>query len=133
MPEDSTSLKVTPAATLMLLSRSIPHDWAATRRAPPMGTFSMVFGAANGNVNCCSTSAARASDNVEGPNAATDPTVCLKACHSDRSDEHAAYAFSGRSQILPVAARDYPDHADKLRCISRNAETPSINEWWNLL
>ena len=47
----------------------------AHRRAPPIWTFNMVRGAANGSVSCCSSSAARASDTVDGASAATDPAV----------------------------------------------------------
>src|ERR1700742_4811189 len=115
----------------MLLKRSSDHDCAAHRRAPPMGTLSMVRGAANGSVSCCSTSAARASDHVEGPNAATDPTVCLKACHRDRADEWLCFLRRGRFQI--ACSSGSSGSVDKLRCIRRSAETPSINEWWNLL
>ena len=38
-------------------------------------TFNMVRGAPKGSVNCCSNSAARASDTVEGASAAIDPAV----------------------------------------------------------
>ena len=40
-----------------------------------MGTLSMVLGASNGRVSCCSSSAARARVSAEGPSAATDPAI----------------------------------------------------------
>ena len=62
---ETTSLTVAPAAFLTALIRSRDQDCAAHRRAPPMGTLSMVRGARNGMVSCCSTSAARPSCTVE--------------------------------------------------------------------
>jgi hypothetical protein len=66
-------LTVTPAADLTARSRSIAQDCAATRRAPPIGTLNIVRGAPYGSCSCCSSSAERASDSVEGASAATDP------------------------------------------------------------
>src|SRR6201995_2071956 len=126
-----TSLKLTPAAALMLLSRSMPHDWAATRRAPPIGTLNMVRGAANGRVSCCSTSAARASDHVEGANAAIDPTVSRNVCNRDLTTELLAFLRRGSDQIGRNSGSS--GSVDSARCISLRADTPSINEWWNLL
>ncbi len=104
------------------------QDWAATRRAPPIGTLSMVRGAANGNVSCCSTSAARASDHVEGPYAATDPASLVRL---GRFDFSGSRRRRGRSQIACMSV--FSGSVDNVRCISRSAETPSISEWWNLL
>ena len=61
----TTSLTVTPAAFLTALIRSSDQDCAAHRRAPPIGTLSMVRGARNGRVSCCSSSAARPRVTVE--------------------------------------------------------------------
>ena len=64
--------------------RASGHDCAATRRAPPIGTLNIVLGARNGSVSCCSSSAALATDSVEGARAATDPTVPVIDCSADR-------------------------------------------------
>src|SRR5690242_8721653 len=80
----TTSLTVTPAADLMARMRASGHDCAATRRAPPIGTLNMVLGARNGNVNCCSNSAALATESVDGASEATDPTTPVIDCRADR-------------------------------------------------
>src|SRR6185437_8697361 len=80
----TTSLTVTPAADLMARNRASGHDWAATRRAPPMGTLNIVLGARNGRVSCCSTSAALATDSVDGASEATEPTASVIDCRVDR-------------------------------------------------
>src|SRR6202000_1995675 len=79
----TTSLSVTPAARLTLLIRSTGQDCAAQRRAPPILTLSMVRGAPNGSVSCCSNRAARASDTVDGASAARDPAVRVRALNGD--------------------------------------------------
>ena len=63
----TTSLTVTPVADLMARIRSSGHDCAATRRAPPIGTLNIVFGARNGSVRLLLESAALATDSVEAP------------------------------------------------------------------
>src|SRR5215212_11662377 len=80
----TTSLTVTPAADLIARIRASGHDCAATRRAPPIGTLNIVLGARNGRVSCCSTSAARATDTVEGASEASDPTAPVTVCSADR-------------------------------------------------
>src|SRR2546423_14414556 len=71
----TTSLTVTPAADLIAGMRASDHDCAATRRAPPIGTLNTVLCARNGRVNCCSSSAALATDRVEGASEASDPNA----------------------------------------------------------
>src|SRR6476661_1606895 len=80
----TTSLTVTPAADLTARKRASGHDCAATRRAPPIGTLNIVFGARNGRVNCCSNSAALATERVEGASEATDPTAPAIDCRGER-------------------------------------------------
>src|SRR5262245_47725088 len=75
------SLTVTPAAFLTTLMRSSDQDWAAHRRAPPIGTLSIVRGARNGRVNCCCTSAARPRAIVDGAYRATDRIVPVSFSH----------------------------------------------------
>src|ERR1700760_462810 len=80
---NTTSLTVTPAADLTARMRASGHDCAATRRAPPIGTLNIVFGARNGRVSCCFNSAALATDSVEGANEATEPTAPVTRCSTD--------------------------------------------------
>src|SRR5881275_2971816 len=79
----TTSLTVTPAADLIARMRASDHDCAATRRAPPIGTLNTVLGARNGKVNCCSSSAARATDSADGASEARDPTAPVIDCRAD--------------------------------------------------
>ena len=100
----TTSLMVVPEAALTLRIRSSDHDCAATRRAPPIGTFNMVRGAPKGRVNCCSSNAARANASVDGASAATDPTVRVIICSRDGLSASAGLALG----------RQIPRNADRV-------------------
>jgi hypothetical protein len=84
----------------------------------------MVRGAENGRVSCCSTSAARASDHVEGPSPAIDFAVCVNVCNREDPPERRR---RGRFQIAPTSG--LCGSVDSERCISFTAETPSIRAW----
>ena len=93
----TTSLTVTPAADLMARIRASGHDCAATRRAPPIGTLNIVFGARNGSVSCCSKSAALATESPEGASEAIDPTAPVIDCSADRDSSESLLLRFGPS------------------------------------
>jgi hypothetical protein len=116
-------LTVAPsAACLIALIRVSGHDCAATRRAPPILTLNMVFGALKVLVSSCSSKAARATLKVDGasPNAAP----AAPSAEPINEEDAASRLRDGRSHGTRMSTS--VGSSDSVRMVIRSADTPSI-------
>ncbi|BCI78548.1 hypothetical protein MTY66_01730 [Mycolicibacterium sp. TY66] len=116
-----------PAACLTALIRAIGQDCAATRRAPPILTLNIVFGALNVRVRFCSNNTARATRNADGARPAAAPTVPTAEPIRDGLC-FGARLRDGRSHGTRTSCSD--GSSDSVRIAIRRAETPSSSAWW---
>lgn len=124
----TTSLTVTPpAACLTALMRSMAQDWAATRRAPPILTLNMVFGALNVRVRFSSNNTARATLKADGARPAAAPTVSNAEPTNDEPCLGARLR-DGRSHGTRTSVS--AGSSDRVRIVIRSADTPSSSAWW---